>query len=159
LPPESFQCSYDSEGVVASWNDTGEGCDPKYGGDLEIDVIYMLDCTDDSRDTAGTYRVEFDLDTDPDAVWHFECAADVCDADGSWEDINAAIGAEMDAFFALLCSPSDVVVGDGTQWALSEDSKTGNYNGIFADVKSLCPGRFSGPQNHAKVGDACQSAL
>ncbi len=158
-PPGDFMCEYTANGVTATWTENEpEACGPKYGGDLNLDVIYMVDCAEDGPDPAGTYRIEFGLDTDPEAVWHFACNARSCQADASWEDLNAAIELEMNALFASWCAPHAVVAGAGTAWMLSEDSSSGFYDGIFADVKALCPGQFRGPQRHLKMGDACESA-
>ena len=159
LPPSTFECFYDSAGVVATWPADREGvCGPEYGGDLEFDVDYKLECTEGDLIPDGMRTVEFDLDTDPEAVWSFSCEG-TCDAEGSWADIDAAIDVEMDTFFETTCGLNGggvPVAGALTGWMHSE--AFAEYDGIFADVKGLCPGKFKGRQNHEKIGDACQSA-
>jgi len=152
----TFDCWYTEDAVLADWDEIPDVCGPEYGGDLEFDVTFVLDCSGDGDDPAGTARVEFDLDADPEAVWHFSCNGATCDAEGTWIDINAAIDAEIQALFIDACDPGTV---DSGTWALSEDAGTGSYNGIFADVKGLCPGQFGGGgrQNHAKFGTTCES--
>lgn len=156
LAVTTFDCSYNETAVIANWKEIDDVCGPKYDGDLEIDVTFALNCSDDGDNPAGTARVEFDLDTDPAAVWNFECDGTTCDAEGTWININAAIDLEMQELFIDACYPGDVESGT---WAHSEDVNTAWYNGIFAHVKGLCPGQFGGGgrQNHTKVGTACGS--
>ncbi|MFT5139709.1 MAG: hypothetical protein ACI9H8_001407 [Lysobacterales bacterium] len=149
-PPTNFECEYDAEsedGVTAWWDDNGEG--DKYGGDLDLDVHYFVEC-EDGFSTDGTTHIELDLDTDSDAAWGYFCEDGFCHANATWDEIGEAVDESVDP--EAICAAHDGI--DDFGWIPTFDEE-GFFDSINADIKSIDPGKGRGSQNKTKDSAEC----
>jgi hypothetical protein len=184
-PPNVYECSFDEDGFHVKWQDQSGGYYPeerstKYGGDLEVQVTFGYYCEGYGAIADEMTAVfEYDLDTDAEAVFSYDCVAEfcdegdepkeplvggaVCEATLDWEVIEADGQAAAESAWNLeeLAEECDErTEGDGelVVWTsvASEESVFSNKEIDPGNNKYKSPGQGRGePQNRMKSMEFC----